>query len=362
VQDSSVIKPSVSKYREVNSALRAEIASGLWAAGEQIPGEHDLARRFGVAYMTMRQAVTVLVDEGLLCRVRGKGTFVVDRSQAPAESTTLRPMALLLPNYWQTADPYYYPQLLSGFQQEMEERGHSCTLDSYESADARRLIEQGSAVACLLVDENHQQLVEGMRDRGHHVLAINRYTGRRSVPCVHIDDVHGVEQAVDHLVGLGHERLAFLRGPSDNLDAADRLRGYRAAVRKHGVRSSEVGNGFSEAAGYDALSELLTSPQRPTAVACASDLSAVGAIKAARDHGLSIPQDLSLVGFGDFSVSHYVTPSLTTVRQCRNTLGRTAAGCLIELAHGSDVADVVLSAELIVRESTAPPSRVLAVA
>jgi LacI family transcriptional regulator len=350
----SVTKTGTVKHREVTRALREEIESGIWRGGDRLPGEQDLARRFQVAPMTLRQAIAGLVDEGLLLRIRGKGTFVVSRDVASAETQASHAMGLLFPSDACLIDPYYFPEVLEGFQRGMEERGHRATVYSGGVEETAQLLPSGAAVACLLFDEAQAQIVEGLRDSGYQVLAINRYMGRRSIPCVRIDDAGGMERAVDHLVGLGHERIGFVRGPADNLDANDRLRGFRAAVKRHGLKAApEEGDGFTEAAGYAAARKLLSATHRPTAIVCASDLSALGVIKAARDFGLSVPRGLSIVGFGDFSVADYMLPSLTTIRQRRMDLGACAAEALIQLAQDGDTAGAVLEADLIVRESTA---------
>lgn len=343
------------KYRQIESSLREEIAAGRWQAGDRLPGEYELADRFHVAYLTVRQAVASLLDEGVLIRVRGKGTFVAGHDHSVITPTTRCPMVLLFPANWQRIDPDYFPDLWEGFQQSTEASGHRTPCVHYDEAERPGVLEPGSAVACLLLEDEQQKLVERLRDKGHRVLAINHYTGRRSIPSVRIDDASGVEQAVDHLVALGHSRIDFVLGDVGNLDAADRGQGFRNAVRRHGLRNTvESGGGFQEWWGYDAARTLLAATNPPTAIVCASDLSALGVMKAARERGLCLPGDLSVVGFGDFSVSDYVTPRLTTVRQSRIELGRTAAESLIRLANGEPISDVVLQAELIVRDSTAP--------
>jgi LacI family transcriptional regulator len=341
------------KYREVERSLRQGIASGVWKAGDRLPGEYDLAQRFSVSYLTVRQAVSHLVDDGTLLRVRGKGTFVVDRAAAEEERGTRRAMALLFPTNWQRRDPYYFPEILQGFQQAMEAHGHRAALLNDNIAEAPGALPAGCAVACLLIGDEHLQLVERLRDAGHPVLGVNRYTGRRSVPSVRIDDEGGVERAVDYLVSRGHTRISFLRGPAGNFDAASRLQGFRNAIRRHGLTvTAEAGDDFGEESGYEAARMLLGLPNRPTAIVCASDLSAIGAIGAATDLGLTVPRDLSVAGFGDFSVAHYVRPSLTTIRQCRVALGQTAAEMLIALANDEEVSNTLLDAELVLREST----------
>ena len=341
------------KYREIERALLQEIEAGHWQAGDRLPGEHDLARRFDVAYMTVRQAVTNLVDGGILLRVRGKGTFIVDQTAASKNMSV--PMTLLFPEDWQLSDPYYFPELLAGFRQTMEANGHRASVLDYSFVNTLDSLEPGATIACLLIETEHIQLVERLRDAGYRVLALNKYTGRRAIPCVHIDDAFGVEEAIDHLVSLGHERIAFICGKPGNIDAADRHRGFRIAVKKHGLTEAiEVGDGFTEAKGYAATGELLSLRNPPSAVLCASDLAALGAIKAARDNGRFVPHDLSVIGFGDFSVAAYITPGLTTIRQPRFELGQAAAESLIRLTqHGSDEGAIVRP-NLVVRESTLP--------
>lgn len=352
--DSMMSKTSTLKHREIARALRQEIKTGLWQAGERLPGEQDLARRFEVSYMTMRQAVTNLVQECVLVRVRGKGTFVVADHPSHSDGRVAQPIALLVPTELQRMDPYYFPEVLEGFQDAIDAAGRRAALYSFDAVEHTGVLEPGSAVACLLIERSSLQVVERLRDSGYRVLAVNRYVGRRSIPCVRIDDAGGVEQAVGHLVSLGHDRIGFVAGPRTNLDAADRLRGFRSAVKRYGVRSApESGDSFTEAGGYAAAREMLSGTNRPTALVCASDLSAIGAVKAARDFGLTVPRGLSVVGFGDFSVADYVSPSLTTVKQSRRALGRAAGNALILLADGDETAGLVLDAELIVRESTA---------
>jgi LacI family transcriptional regulator len=342
--------PSVLKYRQISNSLRDQITSGQLAPGEKLPGEQDLAKRFEVSYMTMRQAVTTLVEEGALLRIKGKGTFVAEvRSGSTSHG---QPMGLLFPGELQHLDPYYFPEVLRGYTQVMDEHGLPTSLYTYDANGSSPAFEPGMSIACLLFGLASLQVIEWLRDFGYPVVAINRYRGRRKIPSVWIDDANGVGKAVDHLVSLGHERIGFLPGPLDNLDAAERLRGFRLASKRFQLRSApEAGAGFTESSGYDGARALLSANNRPTALVCASDLSAMGAIKAARDLGLSVPRDLSIVGFGDFSVADYVLPSLTTVKQSRVELGRAAASAVIRLSRGEPVIDQKIEADLVLRES-----------
>ena len=119
-----ITSPVVMKHRLVAKALRDEIASGLWPTGDCIPSEQELARRFEVAHMTIRQAVSSLVDDGVLRRVQGKGTFVLDTSPSLLPGHTRFPMAFLIPPELRFCDAYYFPEVMAGFRAVMEERGH----------------------------------------------------------------------------------------------------------------------------------------------------------------------------------------------------------------------------------------------
>ncbi len=350
------------KHREVTLALRQEISSGLYTSGERLPGEQELAKRFGVAYTTLRQAIATLVSEGILHRVQGKGTFIVERPpDAPPAASTIHPMALLFPADAHRIDPYYFPDVLSGFQQAIDAGGHRMSLYAEDVADSGGILEPGSAVAFLMFDASHIEAVERLRDSGYKVLAINRYTGRRSIPSVSIDDAQGVGAAVNYLVEAGHRKIGFVAGPTTNLDANDRLTGFRAAIRRNEIKQApEAGSGFNEAAGYEAAQQLLDGANRPTAIICASDLAAIGVIRAATDCGLSVPRALSVVGFGDFSMARYMSPSLTTIRQNRHALGEQAAQALIALASDNEFHGKTLPAELILRESTSGRAAALA--
>ncbi len=348
------------KHREVESVLRREIEEGVWLPGERIPAEHELSSRFGVAYMTARQAVGTLVSDRLLQRIPGKGTFVLAWEESESSLRTVSPLVLLVPALWQRLDPYYFPEVLAGFEAQMERAGHKATIQDYVAAEQGGHLSPDTVVACLLIGKEETELIERVRDRGCRVLAINRYLGRRSIPSVAPDNAGGVAEAVRHLAALGHTRIGFVRGVPGNLDAAERRRGFRTEMRLQNLSSDcEAGDGFREVCGYRAAQDLLNRPDRPTALVCASDLAAMGVIKAAQEKELTIPGDLSVVGFGDFSVAAYLHPGLTTICLPRWELGQAAARALILLASGQEPKGEVIRTHLVERGTSAPPPGLL---
>ena len=158
-----------------------------------------------------------------------------------------------------------------------------------------------------------------------------------------IDNDGGARAMVHHLQSLGHRKIAFIKGPEQNADAAERLRGYRETV----AAPIEIDGDFSEEAGYAAGAKVIAMTERPTAVFAANDAMAVGALGAFREAGLRVPHDIALTGFDDIPIGRYVTPPLTTVSVDIAQLGRRAFDLLISEEERHEV----LPATLVIRES-----------
>lgn len=172
---------------------------------------------------------------------------------------------------------------------------------------------------------------------------------------VDVDNVIGARMAVEHLLRLGHERIATITGPLNMCAGQDRLEGYRQALTARGISVDEhlIAEGdFTEQGGRAAMQRLLS--YQPTAVFAASDMMAVGALKAIREAGLNVPEDIALVGFDDIPLASMVDPPLTTVRQPIEHLGSMAVELLISMLESpkaGSVHRVVLPTELVIRTS-----------
>jgi LacI family transcriptional regulator len=191
------------------------------------------------------------------------------------------------------------------------------------------------------------------------IVAIDMDLEGPKVEVVMSDNEGGAATAVRHLHELGHRRIATITGMLDSRPGADRLRGYRAAIQDLGLayRDDYVAYGdFYAESGRAATERLLELPEPPTAVFAASDLMAIGAIRAAAQVGLQVPQDLSVVGFDDIQLAPHVNPPLTTMRQDKLGLGFAAADALVARVGGDGDRPPLrtLDVVLVVRGSTAP--------
>ncbi|WP_123042738.1 LacI family DNA-binding transcriptional regulator [Cohnella candidum] len=174
------------------------------------------------------------------------------------------------------------------------------------------------------------------------------------------DNVGGIEQAVRYLHGLGHTRIGLISDLPDTYVGRLRLVGYRSGLRAAGLPYAEETVAFgdySREQGYEAMRKLLAASRPPTAVVCCSDYGALGAIDAITEAGLSVPNDISVIGFDDLELARNVRPALTTVRQDMLSIGKRSVELLDEMIHDDEypAPAVIFPTELIERGTCAPP-------
>ena len=198
------------------------------------------------------------------------------------------------------------------------------------------------------------------------------YLAQYQKPCVYVqrtareanayfvfaDDSLGMQMAVDHLVALGHTRIAHIKGTTNTSSALQRANAFCQSMKKHNLYPPSeylVEGDYKLDAGYSAMGRLLSLPQPPTAVVCCNDLAAIGAINAVTSCGMHVPEDISIVGFDDIWMAAQMHPSLTTVCISAPKLGSLAAHTIIRLLEGSAPEDrtIITTPHLIIRDSTA---------
>jgi len=196
------------------------------------------------------------------------------------------------------------------------------------------------------------------------VIAVAGHKKIEGVTSITLDHRRAAELALHHLYQLGHRQIAFMRGQTFSPDSDDRWKSFMAVAKKLELEvhpdlvvQLEV-NLSSPELGYPVVQQLLAHNRPFTALVSFNDVAAIGAIRAFRDHGLRVPEDVSIVGFDDIQGAAYHNPSLTTIRQPLHTMGTNAARILLQRIQGSKdyPAHVAIVPELIIRESTAPPN------
>lgn len=254
-------------------------------------------------------------------------------------------------------DPYF-PLLIQGVSSACNSREYSVMLWLAEPEFERRMMRQilhsglldGVVVSSMLMED---PIVQSLHDSKKPFILVGRHP-KLDVNYLDVDNISGAREATLHLLRLGHKRVATITGPQNMIAGNDRLQGYRQALEERGVgvRPELIAEGdFSEAGGYAAMRRLL--PHRPTAIFTASDSMAEGALRALRETGLRVPQDVAIVGYDDMPTAARINPPLTTIRQPTNRMGALAVNALIDIIQnpGSNKRHIVLPVELVIRES-----------
>jgi LacI family transcriptional regulator len=225
-----------------------------------------------------------------------------------------------------------------------------------------RLMHGTTDGAVLMLPEETNEELRALQRLGYPFVVVDpRVPLEDGVAAVSAANASGARAAVQHLLGLGHRRIAAVTGIPEWLASIERLNGYHAAHAAAGVLPAPglvAEADFTIEGGEAAADELLTRPDRPSAIFAFNDNMAAGALRAARRHGLRVPEDLSIVGFDDDVHAEIVTPALTTVRQPLAEMGRMAVSLLLRLLENQRVEglSIELATRLVVRDSTAPPA------
>jgi len=264
-----------------------------------------------------------------------------------------------------------FAESTAGVQQAARARGYTLLIGTtdYSADEEVRVVQtlRQHRVDGLVVTSSHAEspALLDAQNAGTPVVLTYSWRPHSPLPCVGVDNVAAAAAAVSHLIQLGHRRIAMLAGTFSGSDRSyARYQGYCAALAAHGLPSDpdllvEVPYTIEE--GIRGAQQLLAKPHRATSIFCANDLLAFGALRAALDHGLHVPNDLSIVGFDDSPMAAVTHPRLTTVAQPAYTIGVQACALLCDLINGKpDVTrTVVLPTQLQIRETTAPPPAAL---
>jgi LacI family transcriptional regulator len=262
-------------------------------------------------------------------------------------------------------DPFF-PLLLRGATEACNAHHYQLLLSPFDDPDGREEMYQrilrsgyldGVVVASTSLDD--PLIPNLLRDRIPFV-SVGQYPNGQ-VHYVDVDNVAGGRMAVEYLIRLGHQRIATITGPLDTSHGQGRLKGYRQALKAHRIPVEEeliVEGDFTENSGMVGMQRLL--PAFPSAVFVASDMMAIGALKALRRAGRQVPRDVALVGFDDIPIASAIEPALTTVRQPIERMGSMAVEVLLSVLEGTSEEEalahrIILLPELVVRASCSSP-------
>jgi LacI family transcriptional regulator len=262
-----------------------------------------------------------------------------------------------------------FPPIARGAEQVLGQRGYTLVLTNTnnerdtESAQIEAMRARGVDGFIVATARLIDPVLDSLGTAAVPVVLVNRYTDSRSLPYVGGDDRRAITLCVDHLAGLGHQRIVHLAGPGDTSTGRDRASAFRQAMRERklsvpagGIRACAA---MTVAAGRDAMRRVLAANRSFTAVVAANDLIALGALDALSDAGLDCPADVSITGLNDAALMDRLTPALTTVRIPLHDMGASAATAVLDMiarAEPETIVQTLLPVELVVRASTRSPT------
>jgi len=223
------------------------------------------------------------------------------------------------------------------------------------SMRAAAVIFAGSGVDDATLNVELDRHLAGIREHGSAVVHLSPHAF--GDPEVGVDNVSGIAEMVAALVGLGHRQIAFLAGPASLYVARERLTGYQRGLTGAGIPFDErlvvEDTGFDIEAGVQAVETLLARDVPFTAISCANDLLALGALRRLGDVGRRVPDDVSVTGFDDITIAGMTAPHLSTVRLPLREMGRRGFECAVRLMAGESVGPQILPTQVVLRDSTA---------
>ncbi|MGX9808897.1 substrate-binding domain-containing protein (plasmid) [Exiguobacterium acetylicum] len=363
------------KYSIVKNHILDWIKDGTVRPGEKIPPESELVQSFQVSRHTIRQAVGELVNEGYLYREQGSGTYcshVLPKPEAEViERSNNGKNIGVITTYM---SDYIFPSIIRGIESHLASKGYTLTLSCTDNdvEKERQCLEMmlDRQVDGLIVEptksSNHNPNIKyylELEQQNIPYLMINQYYSQLMPPHLMMDDERGGFLAAEHLINLGHERIMGLF-KTDDLQGVYRMRGFLRAFREYNIpleseliityTTEELVPSF-----YDSIGRLFESEDhRPSAAVCYNDQLALSVLDQLRKLRLSVPQDISLVGYDDSVLAVATEVKLTSIIHPKQELGRAAAERIIAAVEKKEApSSHIYEPELIIRNSTAPFNR-----
>lgn len=347
--------------KEVRSGDR--VTSEVQSLDRRAVTSHDVARLAGVSQSTVSRALrasptvsantrrrVVEAAQRLNYVVSDVGRSLATRSRMQVGMVTS-----------ELTNPFY-PHLVAPAQEELQRAGYRMVLFAEEGDDlasVNRLLDQSIDGVILTTSTAHSALAPELARRGTPFVFLNREVKLLEADACVVDNPYGARLVADALVDLGHRSIAAIFGPEDTSTGHERERAFAGRLSEHGVPlpSQNVRHGpFSYASGYNTLTELLGSGADFTAVFCANDVVAMGALSSALAHGVDVPGDLSIIGFDDIPMSSWNMFHLTTVHTDLDGMARAACRLLLDRIATPEraVERVVFTPEFVPRGTHGP--------
>jgi LacI family transcriptional regulator len=257
----------------------------------------------------------------------------------------------------------FFSTIIEGIAKGIDQTDYNMLM-SFTSLQQKRLLETQAVDGVILFSPRNEELsLEWLESLGLPIVVIGSYLEESQFPCVRPDDEDGIRQAVNALYQLGHQNIGIINGPLSSMHSVRCLNGYKNTMLELGLDYSEENvfemDEFDVFKATKRMAAFLNEHKKITGFVCSSDYLAMGVIKAATMIGLTLPEDLSIVGADDVPMADFITPSLSTVHVDLLGIGKRATSILMDILQGKQIRkkDVVFKMEYIDRETTSTPKK-----
>lgn len=350
-------------YVQIINDIKEQINSGKLSIGEQLKSHKELASEYDVSLITIKSALSTLIDEGFLYSRVGKGTFVatkrekIDITQHDSIGLVIRDLknpffSLIAHMVEEKAYSKDFTILLSNSSSQIKK-------EEIQIKNFRKMGVKGLVIASLRKEPHAPEIIRELSEENFPFVMVS-YVADKDIYYVGADHELGAFMGTEHLINLGHRNIGYINSPQSNSLGTVRLKGFEKALSEYGVPlrkefqlrlSSDTHPGSYEA-GYELGEQFDRMPEKPTAFFVYNDLSALGFIKRILELGYSVPDDVAIVGFDDIDQSTYGSVPLTTIHQPVEKIGATAIEKLIDRIEGKETSvQTVLKPTLVIRES-----------
>ena len=344
-------------YYQLENTLRKHIKKSSMP-DEKFFSERELAENYKVSRITAGRTINDLVNEGLLYRIQGKGTFVADFNKKVKTNNIGFILAQRLANL---SGGTVNPESLHEIESACKSYGYHLFFSVGEerfrkNGELPEIVKEKKVDGVVLSQDVEASLIRKLNSSLPIVLLDYRMDGE-NIDSVMADNIAGAYQAVKYLIELGHKNIGFIYGPFTAPSFKERLTGYKKALSEYKIRfrkSLLQEGGARIEDGYRAMKALLSLSEIPTAVFASNDTMALGAMKAIKDNGMDVPDDISIAGFDDKEFAAYTFSPLTTIRVNNKAMAESAVKRLVEKIDGDNNVEprrIIIPTELIIRES-----------
>lgn len=350
------------KYLTIVEWVKDYIKTQKLKPNDRFLTEKELCEIHGVSRQTVRQALMCLEGENVICRVRGSGTFV--NKSFSDEPKTLKSIGVISTYF----SDYIFPHIVTGIEGVLNKTGYSMQLAtthnevSEETQALKSMMLNG--VRGLIVEPSRSalpnpntELYQELKRKNIPLVFFNAKYPWADMPCIAMDDEAAAKTVTDHLFECGHRQISGIF-TFDDIQGHKRYSGFMKSCMEHGSHNSEKNIFWFAAADGNTIFDyfpkrILEIINNSTAVVCYNDRIAVNLLQFCREQGISVPDDISVVGIDDSKYASICDVPLTTVRHPHCELGETAARTLLDMieAHSAQHRDVIFIPNLIVRDS-----------